>query len=111
VSPHFCFQSSTQLSLASHSSYYQHPRSAYLALLLVTYLITLYNSHSPLSWEITPRRSISTRSLTGCSKVRRSSYYVGTYSMDTGAVDSAYPPYIWWYSVHVGLASRGRCPR
>jgi hypothetical protein len=39
--PHFCFQSSTQLSLASHSSYYQHLRSAYLALLSVTYLITL----------------------------------------------------------------------
>jgi hypothetical protein len=31
--------------------------------------------------------------------------------MDTGAVDSPYPLYSGWYSVHVGSASRGRCPR
>jgi hypothetical protein len=30
--------------------------------------------------------------------------------MDTGAVDSPYPPYSWWYSVHVGSAYRDRCP-
>ena len=31
--------------------------------------------------------------------------------MDTGAIDSPHPPYSWWYSVHVGSAYRGRCPR
>jgi len=34
---------------------------------------TFYNSPSPSSWETTPLRSISTRSLTGCLKVRFSS--------------------------------------
>jgi hypothetical protein len=43
-----------------------------------------YNTSSPLLWEITPLRSIWTRSLTGCSKVRFSSYLLGNIIYECG---------------------------
>jgi len=63
--PLFRFQTTTTfLTLPSH---YHHLRVQFNSDSCQLHIPShFYNCHSPLSWEITPLRSILTRSLTGC---------------------------------------------